>query len=492
MRTSVNALILFVLIVGLFFLQCDRKTQPANPNNPPNTTLANIPLDGDTLFALQTLHWDGEDYDGFIAGYQYRYITHHLLKGDSLVQPWKDTVATSVTIPFESSDLLNYQRFQVRAVDDAGDVDPEPAEKRFYTVQTIFPETRIIVPARNQQFFIIDHITDWWQGVPLAFEATDEDGEVVEYGWAVDDTVWNWTQDTALFIPPQYFQPLDGIHTIRVTARDNTNLVDPVGAEVKVKLINPSFAKDILIVDETDESKFPSGMSFTDAEVDSFYARVFGIHDQWDYFKQDTIPKPPPKEILGQYKLLVWHADNYYTSDIDVHRIPRHTDYLIDYLNVGGDFIMSGWRILKSFAQTEPFPKTFEEGTFIRDYLHIMNADESYPIADFDSATGWSGFSGINMNVDVAKLSLSFLTSIPRIGLPYINVMPNPQASFTDIILLYANDPQSPFTDYRNSPVGLRYYGSSFDSIVLGFPLFFMQEDQVKVFTQKMLRSLGY
>ena len=183
----------------------------------------------DTLFALITLHWDGEDYDGFISGYQYRYITYHVFDGDSVVFDWITTRETSVTIPFESSDILNYQKFQVRAIDDQGMMDPEPAERRFYTVQTIFPETTILVPENEQQFFVIDQITDWWQGVPLQYNASDEDGEVVEYAWKVDNGEWNWTTDTTLFIDPSYFQPLSGMHKISVTSRDNTNLIDPVG-----------------------------------------------------------------------------------------------------------------------------------------------------------------------------------------------------------------------------------------------------------------------
>ncbi|MFZ0389071.1 MAG: hypothetical protein WAN36_01325, partial [Calditrichia bacterium] len=179
---------MFLLIVVLtLLLSCERQTNPADPNLPPNTTLANIPVEGDTLFALMTLHWDGEDADGFLTGYEYRYITYHMSDStggtitDSLVQDWEFTRATSITIPFESSATLNYQRFQVRAVDDDGMRDPTPAEKLLYTVQTVFPQSEIFVPADQQQFFVKENTTDWWQGVPLSFNATDQDGEVVEY-----------------------------------------------------------------------------------------------------------------------------------------------------------------------------------------------------------------------------------------------------------------------------------------------------------------------
>jgi hypothetical protein len=474
------------IVLGVFlFVACERPTQPPNPNEPPNTTLANIPVDNDTLFALVTLHWDGEDNDGFIVAYQYRYITYHVFKQDTVYHDWVQTEATSITIPFESSDQLNYQTFQVRAVDNVGDVDPTPAEKCFYTVQTYPPVTEIISPEENEQFFIIDHVTDWWQGIQVIFHAYDQDGEVVEYAWAVDDGEWTWTTDTSLYITPEFFQPLDGEHVIRVTCRDNTNLVDPVGDSVVVKLVQPTFEKDVLIIDETDESLLANiGLIYDDAEVDSFYARIFQTNDAWDFIQHGM----PSKELMGQYKVVVWHADNLYTNEQDVHKLPQHIHDIIDYMNVGGDFIMSGWRILKSFASSEPFPKTFEEGSFIHDYLHILQADESAPIADFNGAIGYAGYTDIS--VDSIKLAESWYTSVPVIGLPYINVMPR-RAGFTDAIFRYRNDDVTGIPTFRGYPCGLRYYGTSFDAIVLGFPMFFIRYQDAQVMAAQMLHSLG-
>lgn len=484
MKGIVNLLAsLLCLLILVIIFACERRTSPTNPNLPPNTTLANVPVEDDTLFALVTLHWDGEDYDGFIAAYQYRYITYHLFVADSVEQEWKETEATSVTIPFESSDLLNYQKFQVRAVDNMGDVDTTPAEKHFYTYQTVFPETEILFPGENQQFFAIEQTTDWWQGIKLTFTARDEDGEVVEYAWAVDNNEWNWTLDTTLFITPDYFDPLEGEHKIRVISRDNTNLIDPIGDSVNVKLIKPIFDKKILIIDETVEAKFPFGVNFSDADVDSFYAEIFGTDESWDFEKKGM----PPKEILGQYKLIVWHADNLYTYEYDVHQLPQNINDIMDYLNVGGDFIMGGWRILKSFAYAEPFPKTFEEGTFIHDYLHIIQANETPLVpSDFIGANGSGPFSDIK--VDSIKLREAF----PFLGkLSQINIMPG-RAGFTDVIYRYKNDDLTGLPDYRGLPCGLRYYGTSFDVVVLGFPIFFIQKDDAKTLATEILYSLGY
>jgi len=480
-RFSNHILLAVMLLCFLLVNSCERNTSPANPNQLPNTTLANIPVENDTLFALITLHWDGEDDDGFIASYQYRYITYHIFDGDSTVQDWQETKETSLTIAFESSDELNYQKFQVRSVDNNGDVDPTPATKKFYTEQTVFPESEILYPTTGLIFFAVDATSDWWQGIKLTYTARDEDGAVVEYAWAVDNGDWNWTEDTTLFIHPDFFMPLEGKHTIKITARDNTNLTDPFGDSVVVELIKPTFENRILIIDETQEEKFPPGVTANDDSVDSFYADIFDCDEQWDYNKDEM----PSKEILGKYRLIIWHADNAFTSDRDPHKLPVHIDDIMDYLNVGGNFIMSGWRILKSFAPNESFPKTFQAGTFIHDYLHINTADETPLVpSDFIGAVSFSGFSRIR--VDSTKLAEAF----PYNGmLAQINIIPS-RGGFTSNIFIYDN-PSWGLVAPRGMACALRYYGTSFNAAVFGFPIYFIRKNDARIMAKEVLQSLG-
>ncbi|HSD63521.1 MAG TPA: hypothetical protein VLB50_06965, partial [Ignavibacteriaceae bacterium] len=183
-------LVVFFVII---WSSCQKPTEP-NPNDLPNTTLANIPRDGDTLFALQTLYWDGEDNDGYVKGYQYRYITHRLMIGDSIVQDWKYTDQTSLTVAFLSDDDLNEQEFEVRAIDNTGAVDPTPAVKIFFSKRTYFPVTTIAKPSNNEKYFAQDQTSDWWQGIELSYSARDpdEEGGIVEYAWSVDNGSWHW------------------------------------------------------------------------------------------------------------------------------------------------------------------------------------------------------------------------------------------------------------------------------------------------------------
>ncbi len=352
-----------VLVVILIFAvaSCERPTDPPHANNPPDTKLANIPKDNDTVFALVTLFWDAGDYDGYITHYQYRYFTYHLLPGtgqwilfDST--GWKDTTGSTVTIPFNSTDSLNKQEFYVRAIDNDGNIDPTPAGKVLTTTRTAPPVTKLLAPVKNAKVLVSQHVTDWWPGLNIVFNAKDQakEGAIVEYAWSVDGGAWTWVTDTSLYLPPAVFaEPLNGTHTIKVTSRNNTNLVDPVGDSSIVTLIVPTFEKSVLIIDETDEFNSPFiTMRVSDATVDSFYARVFPGADSWDFKAKGM----PPRDVLSHYKLLVWHADDVPVSRPHKISDPANIAIFTDYLKVGGKFLMSGWRILKSFAYYQQLP----------------------------------------------------------------------------------------------------------------------------------------
>jgi hypothetical protein len=481
-----------VALVALLLLavgSCSRPTEPAHANNPPDTRLANIPRDNDTVFALVTLYWDAGDYDGFIKGFQYRYFTYHLQPGtgqwiifDST--GWRDTTGASVTIPFNSTDSLNRQEFYVRAVDNDGNVDPTPAKKLLTTTRTAPPITKLLTPAKNAKVLVSQQVTDWWPGVTLSFNAKDQakEGAIVAYAWSVDDGPYTWMTDTSINLPPSAFKaPLNGSHKVKVISRNNTNLVDPVGDSSFVTLIVPTFDKQILIIDETDEFNSPFvGMKVSDATVDSFYATVFPGSDTWDFKSKGM----PPRDVLAHYRLLIWHADDVPVSN--PHKISDAANIVVftDYLKVGGKFLMSGWRILKSFAYKDNFPHAFAPGSFVYDYLHIITVDETDATGD---CLGGKGKTGITTDFAVDSLKLA---RFPYNGkLSFVNLITKP-AGFTDPLYAYKNLDNSTFTTYRGRPMALRYYGTVYDAVVLGFPMYFIREADAKVMAQQILANL--
>ncbi len=482
--------LLFTLLLAVVHISCERPTDPPNPNGPPQTKLANVPKEFDTVFALVNMSWSGGDNDGFITNYQYRYFTYHLMPGSSTEwvlfdsTAWKDTVGTGVLLAFNSTEALNKQLFFVRAVDNDGNPDPTPAVKVLYTVRTVSPITRILSPTNNGSVLVSTTVTDWWNGVLVIFKATDPTGlaQIVEYAWAVDDGPWTWQKDTSVFITPEKFAaPLNGIHEVKVISRNNTNLIDPVGDSISINLIIPPFNKGILIIDETDEFNNPFiTLGIPDSVTDAFYAQVFPGSASWDFKTQGM----PPREVMAQYRLVVWHADDVPTSRPHKISDPANIEVFTDYLKVGGKFLMSGWRILKSFAYYNNFPFTFSSGSFVYDYLHIRMVTETDILGDM---SGGKGKTGVFSSFKVDSTRLAFFPYNGRLS--QVNLIIT-MAGFTDILYSYQNDDSSPNVTYRGRAVALRYYGTVYDAVVLGFPMYFIDENDAKVMAKEIVRSL--
>jgi hypothetical protein len=479
------------LAAGLLTLSCDRPTSPPNVNGPPETRLANVPGDSDTLFALVTLNWSGGDFDGYITHYQYRYFTEHLAPGSTTLwqaydsTDWTDTVGTGAVIAFNSTEELNRQRFLVRAYDNDGNVDPQPAEKVIYTRRIAAPITTITYPRDGLTMLVNDEITDWWGGVLLTFKAVDisKEGKIEEYAWQVDGGPWTWQEDTSVFVSPRAFAgTLDGPHTIVVTSRNNTNLVDPVGDTVHVTLLDPSFSRGVFIIDETDEFNNPFiTLSIPDSVTDAFYAEAFPGATMWDYKQRGM----PPREVLAEYQLVLWHADDVPASRPHKISDPANIEILTDYMKVGGKFFMSGWRILKSFAYYNNFPFAFQPGTFVYDYLHIRTVTETDILGDM---TGGKGKTGLFSDFAVDSTRLAFFPYDKKLS--QVNIITT-MAGFTDILYSYVNANNSPNVQYRGRAIALRYYGTVYDAVVLGFPMYFVDRDDAKVMAQEILRSLN-
>lgn len=467
------------------FISCLPSTSSANDTEPPVTKIANIPVDADTLFPVVTFHWSGGDLDGFVAGFEYRYTTTFLSSMDSVTTNWIFTENTSETITFLSNDILNKQRLEVRAVDNDGKKDASPAVKTIFTPQTFAPETQIISPQNGDERFALDTPSDWWPGIEVTFTASDNDGEIVEYGWSIDGGDFVWGTDTSVVITPDFIQtPLSGEHIILVSSRDDTGLIDPIPDTARINLVEANFTKTLLILDDTDETNWQSGIEFSDGKVDSFYTAITSSIPSnqithWDYAENGI----PSREVLGQHKLLLWHADDRTTNN-DIP-ISANKALLADYANVGGDLFISGWAIIKSLADRQAFPREFPDGDFVKTYLHINIASETPFLADLTEAVGVGEFTTIP--VDTTKLDSDFRASGG--GIYRVNLV-DQRGPFTDVMHSYGTRDDSRFPDFRGQATSVIYYGTSFKSVVMGFPMFFMDQEASKAFFDHVIEEL--
>lgn len=511
---SLSYTLLAVVGISLIIQSCDQPpfggTEGETPNNPPQTTMANVPVEGDTLFANVTLHWDGGDNDGFVDHYEWRYATVDPQTGDTTNRTpnwddnpadsadWNETDQTSLTITFSSPNPINKQIFKVRAVDNSGAPahDTSTVTKTFYTEQTQPPEVTIATPGNNSEQFYLPEETDWFQGIQMTYEGEDADGEIIEYGWAVNDRQYTWTADTSVIIPPSAFSDEEpdtsGYYTIRLTARDDTDLTSDDPATVRVDLVEPTFDKGVLVIDETDEGDFQRSGSnvsqYSDEDVDSIYSSWIHPteHTNWDYFDDGM----PSREVLGQYKMVFWHGDNWYGNSSNAHNIGNHTDVLSEYMNVGGDFIMSGWKMLQSLRPGSSYPLTFQDGSFELDYLHIQRAGATgaTPPGEMVGATGVPD-EYEDVTIDSAKIQgypAGFFSNMVD-----VNLVLEP-AGFTSQLYTFQCRPECGQADLRGRTIAVRYFGTSFDAVAFGFPLFFMKEEDAAHIMDQLMINMGY
>jgi len=492
MNIKNNKAILLLIIFFIYLNSCVEKfsTQDELSNNAPNTTLANVPVDNDTLNALVKLAWDGEDNDGYVVAYEYKYTTYPLGNsiGDSIVHEWTRIEKNSLTISFTSPDKLNRQRFKVRAVDNSGNIDPTPAEKIFYTKQTFPPTTTILAPRNGEEFFVVEKTSVWFPGIFLKFTGEDKDGHVIGYAWAVDEGNWHWVSanDTIIYIKPEEFgEKLDGEHIIKVISKDDTYLVDPNGDKVSIELVVPSFEKDILILDDTREDI--SVRNVDDSVIDSFYFDIFTYNNNYIVDQRNLVTRGfPSRKILGKYKLVVWHSDDskipfYITNKKALSRIT-------DFLKVGGDLIISGTKILDPFLPEPdpilgwPHPIPVNKNSFAYTYLHIKSCDFSSFKGSFTGANGIGEFSDVE--VDTTKMNPGY----PQFGKPHLVAVITEKGSFTREILKFkGNDPYA-----SDLPCAIRYYGDIYNIAFVGFPIWALKKEDARIFVSQLLKNMGY
>ena len=91
-----------------------------------------------------------------------------------------------------------------------------------------------------------------------------------------------------------------------------------------------------------------------------------------------------------------------------------------------------------------------------------------------------------SFRVDSAKLA--FFPFNGKLG--QVNLIITP-AGFTVTLYSYKNLPNSNYVTYRGRSIALRYYGTTYDAVVLGFPLYFIKEADAIVMAKQILRNLN-
>lgn len=417
-----------------------------------------------------------------------------IIPGDSIsgVDPVMVQTPTTGTFIFDSPDLANIHRFEVKSVDNSDAEDPTPAMVHFWTKQAPTPKV-LILSSPPAGSLAIRCITERWQGLRFTFGKDDPSTDIQEFSWDVDgQNNWSpWDPFPEAHVTALDFDPLridSTTHTFAVRCRNRWGVVSrdsviPFTAFVP-KFDGPNFVRRTLIINNDPKlASSPAGTPDS-VMVNTFFTNVMnaigksGKFDIWT--TQSALPLRgafPSREILGAYSSMVLLSEfkiaplgggNFTMGS----KIPLLTDYLLaggKLINCGQISPISGW------GQTA-YPGWSSE---------FWHADSVVVSAtkDFVGATGVLGYP--NLRLDPAKVPVDPACGVPSLAELALHF----PKGFAESIMLYSSCPANPA--FEGNPVGVRYLGPPADpgcrptySIVnFGVPMYFvMQDDVVQAF----------
>jgi hypothetical protein len=135
---SVLALVAGVMVVLLFGCR-DEFENELDTNQPPDTYLTGVPMDSALTFYRVHLYWYGNDVDGRVVGYEYAITDSFPADEDTITYHYTTKTDSIFLMPVGASQQSLGHRFYVRAIDNLGAVDPEPAWAFFGAVDLIPP-----------------------------------------------------------------------------------------------------------------------------------------------------------------------------------------------------------------------------------------------------------------------------------------------------------------------------------------------------------------
>lgn len=273
-RASIGLLLLAT--ASVLGAVCEAPTGSEPSNRVPETYLSISDADVDTTFYVLDLSWWGEDSDGRIDRYEFRWDgLWQPGPGDTLTSdspPWVETRDTRRVFVMPVMGTVTSPVFHVRAVDDDGAADPTPV------VQTFTVANRLAHVAFGGD---LSRPSRSLPGVTFSLTASDPDGPATIVGYRY----WFEGQDPeteATFVPgttaahitlgPSDF-PGAGTQTVHFQAIDETASASADTASHTWEIIDTT-GKRLLVVDH-----YPNSFQFG-TEVDAFYrdaaARAFG------------------------------------------------------------------------------------------------------------------------------------------------------------------------------------------------------------------------
>lgn len=249
----------------------------------------------------------------------------------------------------------------------------------------------------------------------------------------------------------------DAAYTYYITAVYNGVYESAPSNVIQAAPVDYTLNEGILVVDNSANYSAPFP---TDAEMDAFYDAALGDweHANWDVSTQGL----PPLATLARYSTVLWHAD-----DIQQGNVTGNFYNLQNYMMAGGNLVVSQCRKLSQMSD-DLILAAF--GVAEREYCST---------AEFDGAYG-QGYP--NLAVDTDKIPMSswgeHMAQVYRLE-------PSEGGA-----VLYRFQSASGAEPWENVPCAIRG-GNGYNVVLLGFPLYYLQEQGVQAFLAQLLTEFG-
>jgi len=226
----------------------------------------------------------------------------------------------------------------------------------------------------------------------------------------------------------------------------------------------------ILVLDET--NNWTSGSWPRDAQQDSFYNYIMSGYGITSYEYGTSLQKPLLADF-GPYSTVAWFADDYAAM-----LASGSMNDLKSYIANGGKVWFAGWKPSGDVRNSPTYPADFSSGSILYDNFMITRAELSGTADSFKTAVGLKGYPSIN--VDTLKYPATFYGKT----LPYIEALTASGAEDT----IYVMDMKKDASPFEGRACAVRDSGKT---VFFGFPLYFMDKEQVKAAAQKIMEEFG-
>jgi len=226
----------------------------------------------------------------------------------------------------------------------------------------------------------------------------------------------------------------------------------------------------ILLVDET--NNWTSGSFPRDAQQDSFYNYILSGY-KYEQHEYGSLLQKPILADFGPYSSVVWLADDYATL-----LASGAVKDMKSYLDNGGKLWFAGWRPSSNVHNSITYPADYTAGDISYDHFKISHAELSGTTDSFKTAIGLKGYPDIA--IDTLKYPSTIWDKVLR-GVEALTPLAGADT-------IYVIDMKNDGSSFEGKACAVRDSGKT---VFFGFPLYFLDREQIKLAVQKVMAEFG-